>query len=66
MTPHYNSSSSSGSRIQRNSPGVKTICQITHSCGHQAERDLSDRAADRPGMEELHDALRTTAAAIQP
>lgn len=26
---------------------VKTIWQITHSCGHQAQRDLSDRAADR-------------------
>ncbi|MFG2670166.1 hypothetical protein [Streptomyces sp. NPDC048445] len=26
---------------------VKTIWQITHSCGHLAERDLSDRAADR-------------------
>ncbi|MET8412042.1 hypothetical protein ABZV34_28735 [Streptomyces sp. NPDC005195] len=26
---------------------VKTIWQITHSCGHQAARDLSDRAADR-------------------
>jgi hypothetical protein len=26
---------------------VKTIWQIPHSCGHQAERDLSDRAADR-------------------
>jgi hypothetical protein len=26
---------------------VKTIWQIAHSCGHQAERDLSDRAADR-------------------
>ncbi|MGW0564664.1 hypothetical protein ACWDZ4_29675 [Streptomyces sp. NPDC003016] len=26
---------------------VKTIWQITHSCGHHAERDLSDRAADR-------------------
>ncbi|MFE9597188.1 hypothetical protein [Streptomyces hokutonensis] len=26
---------------------MKTIWQITHSCGHPAERDLSDRAADR-------------------
>ncbi|GAA3168059.1 hypothetical protein GCM10017688_15330 [Streptomyces ramulosus] len=26
---------------------VKTIWQIAHSCGHSAERDLSDRAADR-------------------
>ncbi|MFF7145753.1 hypothetical protein ACFZB5_31860 [Streptomyces nodosus] len=26
---------------------VMTIGQITHSCGHQTERDLSDRAADR-------------------
>ncbi|MFI6948208.1 hypothetical protein [Streptomyces sp. NPDC050422] len=26
---------------------VKTIWKITHSCGHQGERDLSDRAADR-------------------
>ena len=26
---------------------VKTIWQINHSCGHRAERDLSDRAADR-------------------
>ena len=26
---------------------MKTIWQITHSCGHQAERDLSGRASDR-------------------
>lgn len=26
---------------------VKRIWQIAHSCGHEAERDLSDRAADR-------------------
>ncbi|MCX5100364.1 hypothetical protein [Streptomyces sp. NBC_00439] len=26
---------------------VKTIWQITHSCDHQADRDLSNRAADR-------------------
>ncbi|NEA56582.1 hypothetical protein G3I60_21195 [Streptomyces sp. SID13666] len=26
---------------------VKTIWKITHSCGHPAERNLSDRAADR-------------------
>lgn len=26
---------------------VKSICSITHTCGHQADRDLSDRAADR-------------------
>jgi hypothetical protein len=26
---------------------VKKIWTITHSCGHEAERDLSDRAADR-------------------
>ncbi|MFJ9468712.1 hypothetical protein [Streptomyces caniferus] len=26
---------------------VKIIWPITHSCGHQANRDLSDRAADR-------------------
>ncbi|MCD0485235.1 hypothetical protein LO771_23325 [Streptacidiphilus sp. ASG 303] len=26
---------------------VKTTWQIIHSCGHEAERDLSDRAADR-------------------
>ncbi|MFE1764677.1 hypothetical protein ACFW81_10705 [Streptomyces angustmyceticus] len=26
---------------------VKTIWPIAHSCGHQADRDLSDRAADR-------------------
>ncbi|MEV0914207.1 hypothetical protein AB0I93_08060 [Streptomyces sp. NPDC049967] len=26
---------------------MATIWQITHSCGHSAERDLSDRAADR-------------------
>ena len=26
---------------------VKTRWQITYSCGHQGERDLSDRAADR-------------------
>jgi hypothetical protein len=26
---------------------VKIIWHITHSCGHEAERDLSDRAADR-------------------
>ncbi|MFI2354567.1 hypothetical protein ACH5AG_07735 [Streptomyces anulatus] len=26
---------------------VKTIWQITHSCGHHADRDLSNRAADR-------------------
>lgn len=25
----------------------KTVWQITHSCGHQAERNLSDRAPDR-------------------
>ncbi|WP_405848518.1 hypothetical protein [Streptomyces sp. NBC_01518] len=32
---------------------VKTIWQITHSCGHPAERDLSDRAADcRAGFAE--------------
>lgn len=26
---------------------VKTIWPIAFSCGHQADRDLSDRAADR-------------------
>lgn len=26
---------------------VKTIWPISHSCGHQADRDLSNRAADR-------------------
>ncbi|MEW1996999.1 hypothetical protein ACFWFH_15130 [Streptomyces coelicoflavus] len=26
---------------------VKTIWSINHTCGHQADRDLSDRAADR-------------------
>ncbi|MFJ8980209.1 hypothetical protein [Streptomyces sp. NPDC102282] len=26
---------------------VKTIWSITFACGHQADRDLSDRAADR-------------------
>jgi hypothetical protein len=30
---------------------VKTIYQITHSCGHIAERDLGDRRADeRAGL----------------
>ncbi|MDQ8704115.1 hypothetical protein RCO28_16700 [Streptomyces sp. LHD-70] len=26
---------------------VKTIWSINHTCGHQADRDLSDRPADR-------------------
>jgi hypothetical protein len=26
---------------------LKTIWQITHSCGHQVQRDLSGRASDR-------------------
>lgn len=26
---------------------VKTIWHVTHSCGHEADRDLSDRPADR-------------------
>lgn len=47
MKPQNTSSTSSGSRIQQNSPGLKTIWPITHSCGHHAERDLSGRAADR-------------------
>jgi hypothetical protein len=30
---------------------VKTIYQITHSCGHIAEQDLGDRRADeRAGL----------------
>ncbi|MFF3536397.1 hypothetical protein ACFYXP_20920 [Streptomyces sp. NPDC002466] len=47
MKPQNTSSTNSRSRIQRNSPGSKTVWPITHSCGHQTERDLSDRPADR-------------------
>lgn len=47
MKPQTSSPTSNVTPIKRNSPGVATIWQITYSCGHQADRDLSDRAADR-------------------
>ncbi len=46
---------------------VKRTWNITHSCGHEAERDLSDRAADRRagfaewlGKQECTDCWRAT------
>ncbi|SHN22972.1 hypothetical protein [Actinacidiphila paucisporea] len=46
MKPQTSSPTSNVNPIKRNSPGVKTIYQITHSCGHMAERDLGGRRAD--------------------
>ncbi|GAA1890524.1 hypothetical protein [Streptantibioticus ferralitis] len=47
MKPQNTSSTNSGSRIQRNSPPSKKFWTIAHACGHEVERDLSDRPADR-------------------
>ncbi|SCF96502.1 hypothetical protein GA0115259_1058313 [Streptomyces sp. MnatMP-M17] len=47
MKPQTSSPTSNITPIKRNSPGVKKLWHITHSCGHKAERDLPDRAADR-------------------
>ncbi|MGV9790849.1 hypothetical protein [Streptomyces sp. NPDC003435] len=32
---------------KRNAPGIRTQWTVTHACGHEAVRDLSDRPADR-------------------
>ncbi|MEV7035707.1 hypothetical protein AB0N99_36455 [Streptomyces sp. NPDC093272] len=47
MKPQTSSPTSDVTPIKRNSPGVKTIWPINHTCGHQVDRDLSDRSADR-------------------
>ncbi|QMU74414.1 hypothetical protein GXW83_28275 [Streptacidiphilus sp. PB12-B1b] len=47
MKPQTSSPISNVKPIKRNSPGVKKIWTIDHACGHSAERDLSNRAADR-------------------
>ena len=47
MKPQTSSPTSNVTPVKRNSPGVKKIWDVTHSCGHEASRDLSNRAADR-------------------
>ncbi|AKA06658.1 hypothetical protein SAZ_32775 [Streptomyces noursei ZPM] len=47
MKPQTSSPTSNVTPIKRNSPGVPRQWNVTHSCGHDAVHDLSDRPADK-------------------